>query len=110
MLAAAAPGFVPDGYIPFNVVASLCRNPFYKNERKTVEPHLLHEFKEDFYGQELRLAVTGYLRPEKNYPSLDALIAAIHADIALAREELDTEPHATRGGHAFLKPAAAASA
>lgn len=92
------------------MVMSIGWNPFYKNERKTVEPHLLHAFEEDFYGQELRLAVTGYLRPEKNYPSLDALIAAIHADIALAREELDSEPHAAKGGHAFLRPDAEAAA
>ena len=26
------------------------RNPFYKNEKKTAEPWLLHEFDADFYG------------------------------------------------------------
>ena len=28
------------------------------------EPWLLHEFSEDFYGEELRLVVVGYIRPE----------------------------------------------
>jgi FAD synthase len=28
------------------------------------EPWLLHEFDEDFYGEELRLAIVGYIRPE----------------------------------------------
>lgn len=28
-----------------------------------IEPYLLHEFEEDFYGQTLRLLVTGYIRP-----------------------------------------------
>lgn len=67
------------------------RNPFYKNERKTVEPHLLHAFSSDFYGSELRLLVTGYLRPEQNYSSLEALIKAIHLDIDTARASLEGE-------------------
>jgi hypothetical protein len=28
------------------------------------EPWLLHGFDEDFYGEELRLAIVGYIRPE----------------------------------------------
>ena len=28
------------------------------------EPWLLHDFDEDFYGEELRLAIFGYIRPE----------------------------------------------
>ena len=64
------------------------RNPFYKNTKKTVEPHLLSVFAADFYGEELRLVVCGYLRPEANFPSLDALMAAIHGDIAATRARL----------------------
>ena len=64
------------------------RNPFYKNTKKTVEPHLLSVFPADFYGEELRLVVCGYLRPEANFPSLDALMAAIHGDIAATRARL----------------------
>jgi riboflavin kinase len=83
---------------------SVGRNPFYKNEKKTIEPHLLHSFETDFYGEELRLVVTGYLRPEKNYSSLDALIAAIHADISLSRQQLEAHPQNAFGEHGFLKP------
>lgn len=46
----------------------------------------------DFYGQELRLLVLGFIRPEANYDSLDALIAAIRHDIETARLALD-DPH-----------------
>ncbi len=67
-----------------------------------MEPHLLHAFAEDFYGQDLRLVVCGYLRPELNFTSLEALMAAIHSDIALAREQLDAQPDLA--AHAFLKP------
>lgn len=80
------------------------RNPYYGNERKTIEPHLLHAFERDFYGEELRLLVTGYLRPEKNYPSLEALIAAIHADIKTADEQLAGAPHAAHRAHVALAP------
>ncbi len=31
------------------------------------EPWLLHEFSEDFYGEELRLIVVGYIRPEVSF-------------------------------------------
>lgn len=78
------------------------RNPFYKNERKTVEPHLLHVFPADFYGAELRLCVVGYLRPEASFPSLEALIAAIHGDIDAARSSLDAPPPPGGAAHAFL--------
>lgn len=32
------------------------------------EPWILHKFSEDFYGEELRLIVVGYIRPEVNLP------------------------------------------
>lgn len=28
------------------------------------EPWLLHDFAEDFYGEDLRLVIVGYIRPE----------------------------------------------
>ena len=41
----------------YQMVMSIGWNPFYKNTEKTAEPWLLHDFAEDFYGKELRLAV-----------------------------------------------------
>ena len=35
---------------------------------------------QDFYGEELRLVVCGYIRPEANFASLEALIERIHED------------------------------
>lgn len=35
---------------------------------------------QDFYDQELRLVVCGYIRPEADFVSLEALIARIHED------------------------------
>lgn len=42
----------------YQMVMSIGWNPFYKNTEKTAEPWLLHEFPEDFYGEQLRLAVS----------------------------------------------------
>ena len=78
------------------------RNPFYKNEKKTIEPHLLHTFPTDFYGEELRLLVVGYIRPELSFSSLDALITAINSDISTAREQLDHEEYKAYDHDTFL--------
>lgn len=48
-------------------------NPFFKNTKKSVEIHLIHEFKEDFYGAELQSVVVGYIRPEATFGSLGLL-------------------------------------
>lgn len=64
----------------YGMVMSIGWNPFFDNSSKTIEPWLLHEFKEDFYDQELRLTVLGYIRAEANFESLDALIERIHRD------------------------------
>ena len=45
-------------------------SPYYQNTQKTIEAHLLHHFEGDFYGQELKLIVLGYIRPEENFNSL----------------------------------------
>jgi len=48
----------------------------------------MHTFPEDFYGVELRVVVLGYIRPEKDYSSLDALINDINIDIQVANNSL----------------------
>ncbi|RWW15209.1 hypothetical protein GW17_00020963 [Ensete ventricosum] len=55
----------------YKMVMSIGWNPYFDNTEKTivsvllsVEPWLLHDFGEDFYGEELRLAIVGYIRPE----------------------------------------------
>ncbi len=89
----------------YKFVMSVGWNPFFNNEKKTVEPHLLHVFERDFYGEELRLVVVAYLRPELKPPSLDALIAAIRLDIDTASRLLDAEPYRRAQADAFLLPA-----
>jgi len=90
----------------YKMVMSVGWNPFFKNERKTVEPHLLHDFGgADFYGEELRLVLCGFMRPELNYTTLEALVAAIHSDIDHSRALLGEAPFDALAGDASLRPA-----
>ncbi|XP_065878391.1 bifunctional riboflavin kinase/FMN phosphatase [Euphorbia lathyris] len=73
----------------YKMVMSIGWNPVFNNTEKTIEPWLLHEFNEDFYGEELRLVIVGYIRPEANFPSLDSLIEKIHEDGRIAERALD---------------------
>ncbi|KAF6126901.1 riboflavin kinase [Phyllostomus discolor] len=75
------------------MVVSIGWNPYYKNTKKSMETHIMHTFKEDFYGEILSVAIVGYLRPEKNFDSLESLISAIHGDIEEAKKRLDLPEH-----------------
>ncbi|KAL5579316.1 hypothetical protein UlMin_011758 [Ulmus minor] len=73
----------------FKMVMSIGWNPYFNNTEKTMEPWLLHDFHEDFYGEELRLVIVGYIRPEANFPTLESLVAKIHEDRKVAERALD---------------------
>ncbi|GAA6042494.1 hypothetical protein JCM8097_003057 [Rhodosporidiobolus ruineniae] len=66
------------------MVMSIGWNPFYNNDTRTAEVHILHEYPSDFYGKELRVVMLGFIRPEYNYSSLDALIKDIETDKRVA--------------------------
>ncbi|VDC02581.1 unnamed protein product [Peniophora sp. CBMAI 1063] len=70
------------------MVMSLGWNPFYKNERLTAEIHLMHAFKSDFYGRNMEAIVLGYIRPQLDYTSREALVDDIQTDIRVAQESL----------------------
>ena len=58
-----APGVYP-------MAMSLGWNPFYKNEKLTVEIHVMHDFGgEDFYGRDMKAVVLGWVRDELDYTS-----------------------------------------
>lgn len=48
-------------------------NPVFKNKQKTCEPWILHDFEGDFYGEEIRLVVCAYIRPEADFVSIEVL-------------------------------------
>ncbi|CAH2078366.1 unnamed protein product [Thlaspi arvense] len=78
----------------FKMVMSIGWNPYFNNTEKTIEPWLLHDFAEDFYGEELRLIIVGYIRPEANFSSLESLVAKIHEDREVAERALDLPSYA----------------
>ncbi|KAJ3016663.1 UNVERIFIED_CONTAM: riboflavin kinase [Siphonaria sp. JEL0065] len=88
----------------YPMVMSFGWNPYYKNEKRSAEVHILHKFEEDFYGTELRVIVAGYIRPEKNYTSLDALINDINFDIKVAHNCLARPTYAALKDDVFLQP------
>ena len=70
----------------YDMVMSIGWNPFYNNEKRAMETHIIHKFEGDLYGQTLSVIIVGFLRPEANYESLEALISAIETDIENAKK------------------------
>lgn len=68
-------------------VTSVGWNPFYKNEKKAVEVHIMRTM-DDFYGSKLSVVLFGYLRDETSFNNVDELISCINSDISLSLEEL----------------------
>lgn len=73
----------------YKMVMSIGWNPYYKNTKKSMETHVIHKFKEDFYGEILSVVMVGYIRPERSFDSLEALITAINNDIEEAKVKLE---------------------
>ncbi len=72
----------------FPMVMSLGWNPYFKNKQKACELHILHKFATSFYGARVNFNVLGYIRPELDYTTLEALIKDIQIDIDTAKEYL----------------------
>jgi riboflavin kinase / FMN adenylyltransferase len=53
----------------------------------TIEAHLL-DFDHNLYGKQVKLEFVEYLRPERKYDSVDALVAQIRADVDRTRAVL----------------------
>lgn len=61
-----------------------------ENPVNIVEAHLLDcRYVGDFYGEQIRLSLTGFIRPEQKFASLAELIAQIQNDIDVTRLALD---------------------
>jgi riboflavin kinase len=63
----------------------------------------MHNFDQDFYGTGIKVIVTGYVRAEQNYPSLEALIEDINTDIEVARQSLQRPAYQDLKSDAFLQ-------
>lgn len=93
----------------YKMVMSIGWNPYYKNTKKSMETHLIHTFKEDFYGEILSVVMVGYIRPETSFDSLDALITAINNDIEEAKVKLELPEHRKLKEDNFFKSLSSAA-
>jgi len=57
----------------------------------SVEVHIMHNYQGDFYGKYAKVVVLGYIRPEVKFAGIQELLRRIHADIGIARSQLDSE-------------------
>ncbi|XP_015587725.1 riboflavin kinase-like [Cephus cinctus] len=87
----------------YKMVLNVGWNPFYNNTKKSLEVHILHKFPHDLYGQEIRLVILGYIRPEMNFSCVDDLIREIKNDISIADKELEKQDVGGYKQNVFLK-------
>jgi riboflavin kinase/FMN adenylyltransferase len=75
--------------MPLRGVASLGTRPTVGGIQTLLEVHVF-DFSADLYGREIEVEFVAKLRDEENYPTLEALVAQIHRDVAEARRILST--------------------
>ncbi|CAF1173755.1 unnamed protein product [Adineta steineri] len=87
----------------YKIVTSIGTNPFYNNEKKTIETHIMNEFANDFYGEQLKIVLLGKIRPMKTFQNLNDLTSAIQQDITTANCELNSNRCRQYLNHSFFK-------
>lgn len=73
--------------LPVDGVASYGRRPTFDNGAPLLEVNLF-DFSGDLYGREIEVSLHNYLRPELKFASIDALVAQMEKDAAMARATL----------------------
>jgi riboflavin kinase/FMN adenylyltransferase len=69
-------------------VASIGTRPTVGGTEPWLEVHIF-DFEGDLYGREIAVQCVEYLRPELKFESVEAMVAQIHRDAALARQLLN---------------------
>lgn len=87
----------------YPTVLSIGYNPYYKNTTRSIEIHILANFESDFYGAELSLVILGFIRPEYDYVSKDALVEDIREDIRISQRSLAREAYQACKEDAWLR-------
>ncbi len=77
----------------YDGVASYGRRPTFDNGAPVLETFLF-DFADDLYGQNLDVALIGWIRPELAFSSAEELVARMHEDAREAREVLARSPEA----------------
>ena len=87
-------GYVQINHSPVHpTVLSLGTNPTYNTTEDTLEAYVMGWAGGDFYGEEMRLVVCGYVRPQWTMGGLDELIAWIKTDVAVTEQTLQQPPY-----------------
>ena len=73
----------------YPMVMSLGWNPQFQNQQKSIEVHILHNYAADFYGEDMHVIVLGYIRQERKYANLEALMDDIDIDKRVGLNSLD---------------------
>jgi riboflavin kinase/FMN adenylyltransferase len=82
--------YLPDG--SYDAITNVGTRPTFNHHPASVEAYLL-DFSGDLYGAPMRLEFLAYLRPERRFPSAQALITQMQRDEAEARAWLhNAEP------------------
>ncbi len=87
----------------YPTVLSIGYNPYYKNTTRSIEIHILANFETDFYGAELSLVILGFIRPEYDYVSKEALVEDIREDIRVAQRSLARDAYQACKEDAWLR-------
>ena len=100
--------FIPEGKesesqgAVYPMVMSIGYNPVYKNEVRSVEVHVMQDFKTDFYGSHMNVSILGFIRPELDYVSVEKLIEDIKTDIDVAGRSLARKAYAEQAKDPYL--------
>lgn len=86
----------------YPMVMSIGWNPFYKNEVRSVEVHIIHKFKEDFYNALMNLSILGFIRHEQDYDSLESLVVDIKTDIDVTERSVARSAYAALANDPYL--------
>jgi FAD synthase len=70
--------------VVYKQVCSIGKNITFGAEAVTVEVHLLGGVIEDFYGSNVSVTISGFIRPMTKFNNITELVAAISNDILIA--------------------------
>ena len=68
----------------------------------TIEVHVIGEVVEDFYGEEMRVVLLGFIRPEMKFDGIQGLVSRIRRDIGIGSKMLDVDAHKAFAVDAFV--------
>uniref|UniRef100_A0A7S2SXM0 riboflavin kinase n=1 Tax=Chloropicon primus TaxID=1764295 RepID=A0A7S2SXM0_9CHLO len=91
------------GKAPKKVVANVGQRPSFEDGTDiTIEVHVMDCLEDDFYGEEMRVVLLGFIRPEKKFDGIQELVSQIKRDCGMASKQLDEGVHKAFSVDAFV--------